>query len=398
MRRGFRIGTIRGIPIVIDASWLVIAALVTWAFFADLWAFDRDASLPFTIVVAVAGAAVFFGSVLAHELSHSVVAISRDIPVHRIRLFVFGGVSEIEQDAATPQDEFWMTAAGPLSSVLIGVLLFGVSLVLPSGTIERMVVTLAVINVALGIFNLLPGFPLDGGRLLRSAVWRFTGDFHRATRVAVTGGRVMAVILALIGFAVTLLARDPFGLWYVFIGWFLWSAAGASLVRMEAMDKLAGRTVADLMAPAIRLVDPDLTLAAVAEEYDVQPGDPPLPVLVDGRVRGLVGDAQLRRYPAADWGRYRVRTVMDPVGPEDVVPADLPLEQVVPRLLRRERVVAVSDGRMVGTLTQDDVERWIQVAQPLSVDDSGERDASTAGVGHGDDQPDEPPPPGSAAV
>jgi len=348
----------------VDVSWVVIAVLVTWAFFADLWTFDRDASVVAAALVAVAGSLAFFGSVLVHELSHSLVALRRNIPVQRIRLFVFGGVSEIEQDATTPGDEFTMTIAGPLASFALGGVFYLLALALPyGGLIDRMTATLAVINVALGVFNLLPGFPLDGGRVLRSIVWRVTGDFDRATRVAVWGGRIVALALAGAGVYVLVATRNPFGLWYLFIGWFLFSAAGNTLVRMEALGRMQGLTAADLMAPAIRMVDGTRSLAAIADEFDPQRGDPPLPVLSGGRVRGLVGYRQLAETPAEAWGGRRVEEVMDVIGPDDVVEAMMPLEQTVSRLLAaRGRVVVVSGGRMVGTLTATDVERWLKVS------------------------------------
>ena len=363
MGGGLRIGRVFGIELVVDVSWLAIAVLVTWAFFVELQAFDDRASPLLLAGTALVGALAFFGSVLVHELSHSVVALRRGIPVHRIRLFVFGGVSEIAQEATTPKDEFAMTIAGPLSSFALGLLFLGVAVVLPGGSVpERMAGTLAFLNGVLGVFNLLPGFPLDGGRVLRSVVWRVTGDYRRATRWAVAGGRALAVLLVAAGVAAMALAGDLFGLWYVFIGWFLWQAAGASLLRLEAQERMGGHTVADLMAPAIRVIAPDDTVAAVESTYGLEPGDPPLPVVAGGRVRGLVGFDDLQRVAAAERERTAVAEAMETVGPDHVVAADLPLEHVVARLLAGSgRLVVVDQGRMVGTLAAGDVERLLRM-------------------------------------
>ncbi len=362
MRGGVRLGRIFGVEVVVDGSWLVIAVLVAVSFYGEL-ADSGTASVGLVILVALLGAALFFGSVLAHELSHSLVAIRRGIPVRRIRLFIFGGVSEIEHEAATPGDELAITVAGPLTSFLLGGVFFlaWAALLITTGELRRMMGLLAFINLALGVFNLLPGFPLDGGRVLRSLVWRSTGDYRKATMTAVTGGRVLAAILVGIG-ALALVLGDVLGLWYVAIGWFLFQAAGSSVTRLKAQERLAGVTAQQVMTPVTAAVPVTAALAELGREQTAGRGVAPRVVVADGRVRGLVGAASLRKVPRREWETRQVGEVMQPLlGPGDVLAADELVEPAIPRLAEREAGLAVvSEGRVVGVISLREVERFFR--------------------------------------
>lgn len=355
MIRGAPVARILGIPIVVDWSWVIIAVLVTWALFVELAARRGAAGLGAVLLVAVAGALTFFACLLAHELSHSAVAMRRGLKVRRIRLFVFGGVSEIEQEASSPQDELAITAAGPAFSLLLAGAFLIVALVVPSsaGPVDALFELLAVVNLALGIFNLLPGFPLDGGRLLRAFVWRATGDYRRATAVAVGGGRLVAALLAAAGVALLLLGGDPAGLWWMAIGWFLWAAAGASLRRVGVEERLRGLRAEALMAA------PPPTVAADQPLGDVT-GTGWALVVADGRVRGLLDLDYVGRLGPERRRGWLAEDAMLLVGPADVVDGAAAALDIVGRLDRRAPVVVVRDGRTVGLISRRSLEAWVR--------------------------------------
>ncbi|MGZ8755246.1 MAG: site-2 protease family protein [Acidimicrobiia bacterium] len=364
---GLRIGRVSGIPIVVDTSWLVIFFLIVFYFWAVLVdAQGRgliepmgDSSL---WLAALFGALLFFSSVLVHELSHSVVAVRRGIRVRRIRLFVFGGVSEIESEAANPQDEFAITIAGPGSSFVLGGLFLGLAaLVGDRSAFDQLFARLGSVNLLLGGFNLLPGFPLDGGRVLRSIVWRTTGNYRRATQIAGNGGRVVAGVMIAIGVLSVFYRRDFGGLWWIVLGWFLFQAAGAALVQLTVKEGLTGVVAAQVMTRTPLAVDGDLTLQQVFDEHFMANNVSAFPVLQQGRVRGLISLKQLGDVPRSRWSEVRVTDAMVVLQPEDAVTADTPAEELLAKLSGTEqRIVVVEGGKLIGVVTASDITRWIQ--------------------------------------
>ncbi len=364
---GFRIGRIFGIPIVIDTSWLVIFFLIVFFFWGDLVDYQRrglvapvdNAAL---WALAVVGAALFFGSVLVHELSHSVVAVRRGVQVRRIRLFIFGGVSEIETEAANPQDEFAITIAGPASSFVLGGAFLGLAALTADGSVVDQITTrLGWINLLLGGFNLLPGFPLDGGRVLRSIVWRATGDYRRATRIAGNGGRIIAGLMIAVGVLSVFVRGDFGGLWWIVLGWFLFQAAGATLTQLTIKEGLTGVVAAQLMTRTPIAVDGNLTLQQVFDDHFMAKNVSAFPVTHEGRVRGLISLKQLGNVPRSNWSNVLVAEVMQVLNPEDAVSADTPAEELLAKLSGAgQRVVVVEDGRLVGIVSPSDVTRWMQ--------------------------------------
>ena len=360
--KGFRLGKILGIELVIDASWLIIAALITFSLFVE---FSDATSASGAIAWAAAGATsfLFFGSVLVHELSHSVVAKARGLVVRRIRLFIFGGVSEIENEAPTPGDEFAITIAGPASSLVMAGVFALIALPL-EGPLERMFGLLAFVNLALGLFNLLPGFPLDGGRLLRSAVWKATGDFARGTRVAVFMGKLLAGLLAMAGLFVMVAQGQVAGLWYVAIAWFLYQAADSALVYMQSQHILSGATAGQVMSPTPVAVAAEMSVEELHDKHLLGGRSATFPVVSDGRVRGLVALEHAAAIPSSDWPAVTVGQIMTSLGPNDVVAADALVEGLLDEFQgRRRRLAVVSEGRIAGVLTEVDVARFIRRAE-----------------------------------
>ena len=216
------------------------------------------------IVAAVAAVVLFFGSVFLHELSHSLMAIKRGLKVRRIRLFIFGGVSEIEEEAETPSDELAVTLAGPLTSLGLGIgfLVAAWPLSMALDLPARIALILGLANVSIAVFNLLPGLPLDGGRMLRALLWRRSGDRIRATRLAVRTGRILGALLMVFGVVVVFTLRDFAAIWFVAVGWFLFEAATTSAVQEAFSSRIEGVLVGDVMRPTESALDGNASVAA----------------------------------------------------------------------------------------------------------------------------------------
>lgn len=363
---GIRIGRIFGVPIVIDTSWLVIFFLIVFFFWglleAESHTYVTRASDAALWGGAVVGAVLFFASVLIHELSHSLVAIRRGIPVRRIRLFIFGGVSEIEEEATNPSDEFVITIAGPLSSFVLGGVFFGIAALLPDRTIfDQLMGRLSWVNLLLGAFNLLPGFPLDGGRVLRSIVWRVTGNYQRATVLASNGGRIVAGLMIAVGVLSVFFQGNFGGLWWIVLGWFLFQAAGAAQAQLAIKAGLSGVVAAQVMTRTPMAVDAELTLQEVFDDHFMQKNVSAFPVMQEGRVRGLIALKQLGNVPRSRWQEVSVADIMQVLQPEDAVAADTPAEELLARLAGSgQRVVVIEEGRLVGIISPSDITRWLQ--------------------------------------
>jgi Zn-dependent protease/CBS domain-containing protein len=285
-----RIGRIFGIDIVINLSWLFIFAFVAWSL-AEVGPFRLVNVTPFErMALGIFTAILFFASVLAHELAHSLVARRRGIPIKQITLFIFGGVSSLEGEPTTAPVEAWIAFVGPLTSIIIGVVFFGLSTLI--GTRSPLGVStgyLAFANVVLGIFNLLPAYPLDGGRVLHALVWRWTQSRLRATQIAATVGRIMAIFFVAYGIFETLysVGGSFSGLWLVFIGWFLLQAGGAEQMHAELLSALQGLTAADIAIPSPEPVPADAT-ADVALQIMMRTGNRALPVVLGDQLLGIL--------------------------------------------------------------------------------------------------------------
>lgn len=356
MSREFTIGSAFGVSIVAAPSLLILVVLLTWSLWIELQTYSPESSFGAVTLGALVSGVLFFASIVIHELSHSVVAIRRGIVVERIRLFVFGGVSEIEAEAVTAKDEFAIAAAGPASSLVLSALFAGAAWLIPSSwpVAERAAAILAVANLMLGLFNLLPGMPLDGGRVLRAAVWRIRGDRAAATRLATGTGRLLGLVLIGVGVFVTL--RSPAGvlagIWYFAVGWFLSSAANAAQMRENILERIAGKNVASIMRPLRDAVPAGMTVGRLVELYQMGPTLKDQVVEVDGRVRGVIGEREVKEAVP----EMSAKLVMTPIGPADVVEADTSLQDFLSRPAGgARRAVVVEGNRVVGIVTGAEV-------------------------------------------
>lgn len=388
LRSGFSLGRIAGINVTIDWSWIFIFLLVTWNLAAGVFpTIHPDWGPGLSWTVGIVASLLFFSSVLAHELAHSLVAKARGLPVRRITLFLFGGVSNIEKEPPSPGTEFLVAIVGPLTSFLLGVIFIftGLSmagldvpanvgqtrpLLAQLGPVPTMLLWLGGINLLLAAFNLIPGFPLDGGRVLRSIFWAATDNLRRATRWATAVGQIIAWLFILAGIAMIFGVQLPVfgtgvvsGLWLAFIGWFLNNAAAQSYQQVVVQDILEGVPVARLMKANAPTVPPGIRVSELVDNYIMGTDERAFPVVDQDRLMGMVCLEDVRKVPRADWENIPVDKIMTPAEQLDVV---APREDVTDALSKFGRhdvsqMPVVQNGSLVGMLRRRDIMRWLEL-------------------------------------
>jgi len=371
----WRVARIAGIEVRIDSSWAVIALLITYSMYLRVTLVYPDTSTGGAVGLAVLSAVLFFGSVLVHELAHALVSQARGIRVQDITLFLFGGATRARVESRGPGDEFLIALVGPLTSGLLAGL-FGIVAGFGRDALPRPLVGtfgyLAWVNLLLAAFNLVPGFPLDGGRLLRSAIWKATGSFGRATRVASLAGQAVGWLLVAGGVAYLLAGNLAGGIWFAFIGWFLVQAARASYQELQLRNMLRGVEAEDVMAGNLLRIPPDVSLQDAVDDYFMRYDHGAFPVDEQGRTIGLLTLRGVRRVPKDQWSSRRVRDLMVPLGGQVVVAPDARMDGVLGKLEDggAGRVLVVQGGEVVGIITPSDLTRWLRRWRAL---DSGAR-------------------------
>ncbi len=369
----FTIGSVAGIRIALHPSWLVIAFLVTYSLAIG----NLPQSFPgwepaLYWVVAAVVAALFFASVLAHELSHALVARRFGIKVRDITLFVFGGAATLEGDAGTPRQEALIAFAGPLCSILLGAAFYGLTVVTGQEQFAAVLGWLAFINVSLGVFNLIPGFPMDGGRMLRALLWRLRGDQFAATRNAATVGRLFGYLLIGLGAYIAFDGGVFNGIWLALIGWFISSAAESSVAELSFQRMLRGVRVRDVMEPEPASVTPNETVADLVNERLMRGEDRSFLVRHDdGGLAGIVTLSDIRQVAREQWPMARVTDIMTRYAELAKVGPDEQLERALKVLQQREvnqLPVVDEDGRTVlGLLTRAGILRLVDTRMKLGV-------------------------------
>ncbi|MGW9194634.1 site-2 protease family protein [Micromonospora chersina] len=367
MRASFRLGRIAGVPVGVNWSVLVIFLLIAWALSASQFprAYPGHSAVAY-VAAGLAAAVVFFLGLLAHEVAHAVVAKRNGIDVEGITLWLFGGVSELKGEARDPGAELRIAGVGPLVSLIIGVF-FGVIAALLAlagahGLLLGALSWLAGINVLLAIFNVLPAAPLDGGRLLRAAVWKATGDRTKASVVAARAGWVLGALLIGLGLWQFLAGSGVGGLWLALIGWFLIGAAGMEERQARMGSALRGIRVAEVMTPQPQTASGEMTVADFVDHYLFAYRHSALPLTEEGRPVGLVTLDRVRGIPAD----RRASTTLAEVScrADDLVLAnpDEQLTDLLPRLSQCAdgRALVVTDQRLVGIVSPSDISRAVQ--------------------------------------
>ncbi len=370
MRRdGIEIGRIYGIPIYLHTSWFIIFGLIAFSFVSEYDALQLNLSTSRLWGLGLMTSALFFASLVFHELAHSVIAKHYKIPVVSITLFVFGGVSRIGREPARAVEELNIAIAGPISNFLLAGGFWLVARSADSNPIlNTLAESLAGINLMLGLFNLIPGFPLDGGHIFRAIVWGFNKDYARATRMTARSGQVIAYGMIALGAGLALTNRTisgvggPVGgLWLAFIGWFILSAAKQSQAQVEARGALEGLRVADIMTPELHTVGREISLEDYAREM-VRTGRRAHLVVAGDQLVGLVTAEALNSVPQQDWDVTSVQAVMLPktklhwAAPEE--PALSLLDRM--RTVGMQQMPVIAGGSVVGIVTRDSILRVLQ--------------------------------------
>jgi Zn-dependent protease len=383
---GFRLGRLFGIKITIDWSWLFIFLLVTWNLAVVFGQVHPEWSQALSIGTAIVASILFFASVLAHELAHSLMAIAQGLPVRNITLFLFGGVSNIEREPPSARAEFLIAIVGPITSIVLGVIFILLSRVsgagLLTGTTDPMnalanlgpvstlLLWLGPINILLGVFNMVPGFPLDGGRVLRSILWAATDSLQRATRWASYVGQAIAWLMIITGVAMAFGAEVPFfgtglvsGLWLAFIGWFLNNAAQQSYRQVLVQNLLEDVSVGSIMRRDPPTVAPGATISSLVHESVMGTDEHAFPVLDDGRLVGLVCLHDVRNVPRARWESTTVSEIMTPREQLQITAPEEEADEALNKLQKEDhrQLPVLQQETLVGLLRRRDILRWLQL-------------------------------------
>ena len=369
--RGIQLFRVGGIRIRLDYSWAIIFLLVLWSLAAGYF----PAAVPGRgggayWLAGLVATLLLFASILVHELSHALMARRAGIEVPAITLFLFGGVAQMEEEAADAGTEFRIAVVGPLTSLALAAGFWALAGALPpeTGTLTRTIVGyLAAINLALAIFNLLPGYPLDGGRILRAVVWWRTGSLRRATRIAANAGQGLALGLIFLGALQIFGGGLVGGLWLILIGLFLRSMAVAgfqSLVIRRALEDVA---VEDVMVRDVVTVDRDMPLRTLIDDYFLAYGYHGFPVVSGDHVEGIVSLGDVRNVPEAERGRARVANAMQPLDAAHRIEPDTPLLDAMQRMARGnvDRLLVMRNGTLAGLVTRSAVARLVELRTTL---------------------------------
>lgn len=368
MKRTVAAFTVLGVPVKIDLTWIFIALFFAWSLasgaFPQLYAGLPNSTYWLMALFAVAGLGL---SIIVHELAHTLVGRALGMRINGITLFFFGGAAELAEEPRSAWRELAMALAGPgMSLVVAGVfILLGQLAGGAAGGVQEVLRYLATLNLVLAIFNLMPAFPLDGGRVLRAVLWLVSGDGATATRRAAKTGEFLGLVLMALGLVATLAGEVSGGLWWLFIGWFIRSMAAAERTEVDARRLLAGLPVRAVMTPAPDLAQAGWTVERFVGEELVQSHHDFYPVVADGRLVGLLEPRALLRTPRADWPGITLGELCAPVAGDDVIDPSLDAAAALEAMRRRGRgrLVIVERGRVTGLLTLVDLLHLLRIRQ-----------------------------------
>jgi Zn-dependent protease/predicted transcriptional regulator len=361
MKSQIKLGTVFGVELGLHYSWFAIAVLIAFSLAAHFHAVNSSWSDATVWSAALITAVLFFAALIAHELSHAMVAKLRGLPVHQITLFMLGGAAQIEKEPTDAGTEFWMAIVGPLTSFAIGFGLLAIAFVFGwnQGTTPvvpglAILVWLGYINLMLGAFNLIPGFPLDGGRVLHAVVWAITKNANRSMLIAVRVGQAIAVLFIAYGIFEFFEGLVVSGIWLAFIGWFLLQAAGATYMQRQAAGLLGNIRVRDLMSTDCQQVSPESVLQDLVNEVLFRTGARCFLVVDGGQFAGLVTPLEIRAVDPSRWPQTTAREIMRPASRVHSVLPDTPAIQAL-EIMARENInqlPVVSAGKVEGIISR----------------------------------------------
>ena len=374
MGRSFQIGRIFGIAIEIHPSWLLILAFVSWTLSDGLFPDQYEGWSTWAYwATGILSALLLFITVLIHELAHALVAKRRGLEVPRITLFIFGGVSHMQRQPSSAGEEFQIAAAGPATSLVISALTGASWFFLREANekVEAVLSYLAVVNLALAVFNILPGFPLDGGRVLRSIAWKRTGNFRKATKIASSVGEFMGYGLVILGVFILLSGGLLDGLWLAFIGWFLLGAARGEAQGTQLEGVLSRITARQVMQEQFTSVTPGTPIQDIVDEHMIGKGERAVIVANDGGVLGIITVSDVRKTPRTAWLNTPAQRIMTPREGIITVDGGRPAVEVLMLLGEKglNQVPVLEEGRMVGLITRRDLLERVQLAETLKPDE-----------------------------
>ncbi len=369
MRPWLVLGRIFGITIGLHSSWFLIFVLVTWSLAVGyLPATYPGWSMGAYWITGLVSSVLFFGSVLTHELAHSLMARREGVNVTGITLFVFGGVAQIGGEPRSAGAEFRISAVGPLTSVVLGGLFSVIAMVAGNEYVAASTLYLGRINLLLALFNLIPGFPLDGGRILRAALWKLKGNFQQATQWAVMSGKFVGYGLVIVGVMQIFVGRPMNGLWIAFIGWFLSNAAEASQQQVVLRDMLAGVKARDLMNHDCEVVPADLHVDELVHDHILGGGRRCFLVMHGGGVDGMVTIHNIKGTPRERWPEVTTAEVMTPVEKVQAARVDDDALRLLERMDQADvnQMPVMENGAVRGMITREDLLRYIRTRAELA--------------------------------
>jgi Zn-dependent protease len=376
MKSHIKLGRIFGIEIGLHLSWFIIALLITLSLADQFHALNSNWGEGVIWATAIGTSLLFFAAIVAHELSHAMVARARHLPVRSITLFALGGVAQIEKEAGEPSTEVFMGLAGPAMSALIGVLclvaawaLGWTPLEIPGTPLLALLMWLGYINLSLAIFNLIPGFPLDGGRVLRGIIWWMSGDGLRATRIAARVGQVVALGFIITGIVRFFMGAGIGGLWISFIGWFLLEAARESRRQVEVSSHLSGIRAGDLLERECEVVSGHDNLQTFVDEHLLRTGNQCFLVRDGHGIEGIITPYEVAATDRASWPYTTIDQAMRPLDQLPAVTPDTPIAEAIEIMDREDanELPVVREGRIEGFITRGGVLRLLQTRTALEM-------------------------------
>ena len=374
MGSAFNLGKVFGIQFRLHYTWFIVFVLISmslsWYYFPSL---NLDLTPLAYWVIGIASSLLFFASVVAHELAHSLVARANGIPVKSITLFIFGGIAQITREATKANAELKMAAAGPACSLVLGGL-FGLLWLFSRGISEpmgAMTLWLAQVNVILAVFNLIPGFPLDGGRVFRSILWRFTGNYKLSTRIATQVGQGVGYLFILGGILIMFLSRGGWfsGLWLIFIGWFLRNTASSSYHQAQWREALREVSASQVMTPDCPVIPPNVTIDRLVQEYVFTSGCYFFLVTDEDGVKGILTLNNIKAVSRQNWDVTQVKEIMTPIDKVKVAHPNQDALSILEEMDENDinQMPVVSEGRVIGLITRDNLLRFLHTRSELGV-------------------------------
>jgi Zn-dependent protease/predicted transcriptional regulator len=367
---GIPIGKAFGISLRLHYSWFFVFILVTWVLVTGYFPVNfPDWSLGISILAGVITSLLFFASVLVHELMHSIVSIKQGVPVNAITLFIFGGVSEISEEPKKPVDEFRMTMAGPLSSLILGMIFLAIWYWWNDSPemIKAISFWLGWINVFLAGFNLIPGFPLDGGRVLRSIIWWRTGNLLKATKIASYVGRGVGYLFILGGIYMVFTGDWGNGLWLVLIGWFLQSAAKGSYQQTALQEILKGHRAIEIISRDCVSITPNISIEELVNYHMLGQGRRCVMVNENDRVIGLLALQDIKKIPRERWAMTTAREAMVPASKLKTISSDTELNMVLKIIISENisQIPVEENGEIIGIIARENIFAFINLRSQL---------------------------------